>query len=793
LYFNRVSSCVFCCLIRQLFFQLTEILPHGGPGELAQSALKRALAFFIIHHLDEYHMFKKTLAMLGAIACLAAPCLPVVSAQTFLIGDVDQDNSISFKDIQPLIGVLYSGQYQDEADINGDSFVNFLDIQPFIDLVTSQSVPVSTPSDLERIRTSPNNNFHLTNDIDLAAVADFQPIGTNGDPFEAIFEGNGHNISSLTINARPQRELDASDPFFAEDFIGLFAFTDGATIRNVNLTGVSIYGELMVGSLVGQCRQSTVTGCTASGIVGGLRQVGGLIGFMGDSDVANCSTNVNVEYCEVVNVIPGFGEVFYDSFWFGGLVGHVHPYRFPGRAPTNTGDGSSLSSCFTLGDVYGSFIAGGVAGNFHGATGDNCFAIGNVETEFSVAGGLIGWVQTEPGLSVDSAIPTTFLNSGAYGDVKCNAFGTPPIVGFAPKRPGDVFDILQGAGAGGFVGYCEGGLGSPEGVPSPLSEFVNCSAEGDVEVLDTNNSVFIAAGGFVGWTEVFSLISDCQSTGNVMSLTGSSVGGFVGWAEGVIENSVSEGDVTGPRRIGGFAGQVASTPFGTGDEIGPFSGKFQGCVSFGETLSNFNTPLGGEEVLAVGGFVGYSFGGVEFANCHSHGGTTATSQFSGFVGGFIGQASNDTITECSSSGEVVAKFGNVGGFIGRQRLKDGLNVADSFSTSNVVYTGIGTPTGVGGFIGSAPLEVSIDRCYSAGHIDAPNGPFVRGFVGFPSFRMSVADCYWDTTAVGQITGSQPSGVNGRTTSQMQQQATFAGWDFTNIWDVVENASYPFFK
>ena len=60
-------------------------------------------------------------------------------------------------------------------------------------------------------------------------------------------------------------------------------------------------------------------------------------------------------------------------------------------------------------------------------------------------------------------------------------------------------------------------------------------------------------------------------------------------------------------------------------------------------------------------------------------------------------------------------------------------------------------------------------------------------------NITFVDIYWDATTGGQPTGNQPFGVNPRTTAQMQQQATFVGWDFTNIWDIVENASYPFFR
>lgn len=709
--------------------------------------------------------------------------------EVFELGDVNRDEFINFADINSFIEVLSSGEYQPEADINGDFVVNFLDIAPFVDILNAQPTPISTPADLELIRTSLDGDFYLTNNIDMAAIPNFEPIGTSEAPFTGTLDGNGHAIQNLTINACPEPVLEFDDPFFDENHIGLFAVTDGATIENLNLQNASVHGHAMVGSLIGQCRQSTINDCSATGTVGGLQQVGGLIGFMGDTDVANCSTDVLVEYCEVTagGVFLALDEVFHaDTFWFGGLVGHAHPYRFPGRGPGSTGDGSTLDMCVTYGDVFGSFVAGGVVGNFHGSYGNQCFALGNVETEFSIAGGLIGYVQTEPGVDVDSPLQTVFINSAAYGDVTCNAFGTPR--GFILGSGGpSVVPPFQARSMGGFVGYCEGGLTETE---LPLAVFLNCYAGGEVTSLETNRVIAITSGGFVGFTEVFTLIRDCKASGNVTSENGGSVGGFVGWGEGVVEDSQSLGDVIGRDRSGGFAGQVAAVSGGTGNETGPFRGKFIRCVSYGDTQSNL-IEAPSSDVLGLGGFVGYSFGGLEFTNCKSYGSITGNSIGGGFMGGFIGHASDDTISECSSVGDVFTKFGGAGGFIGQERLGVGLEVSNCFSTGDVVFTGSGTPQFVGGFIGRSEQLTSIDSCYSAGNVNVTGGS-VRGFAG-SSFRITFTDCYWDTTTAGQPTGGQPAGVNGRTTFQMRQQATFVGWDFANIWDIVENAGYPFFR
>ena len=57
-----------------------------------------------------------------------------------LIGDVNQDGTIDFFDIQPFIDALSSAEFLAPADINGDGMVDFFDIQPFIDLLSAGAI-----------------------------------------------------------------------------------------------------------------------------------------------------------------------------------------------------------------------------------------------------------------------------------------------------------------------------------------------------------------------------------------------------------------------------------------------------------------------------------------------------------------------------------------------------------------------------------------------------------------------------------------------------------------------------
>ena len=57
---------------------------------------------------------------------------------SFLLGDVNTDETVDFGDIAPFINILSTMGFSEEADINGDDVVNFSDIAPFIGILSGQ-------------------------------------------------------------------------------------------------------------------------------------------------------------------------------------------------------------------------------------------------------------------------------------------------------------------------------------------------------------------------------------------------------------------------------------------------------------------------------------------------------------------------------------------------------------------------------------------------------------------------------------------------------------------------------
>lgn len=183
-------------------------------------------------------------------------------------------------------------------------------------------------------------------------------------------------------------------------------------------------------------------------------------------------------------------------------------------------------------------------------------------------------------------------------------------------------------------------------------------------------------------------------------------------------------------------------------------------------------------VWYTGGLVGINDGNTPISRSYFSG----TVRGFGNIGGLIGYSNfgGGPVSECYSAGSVIATGGDyVGGLIG---ANDNSIIIDSYSTSNVS----GGNNYSGGLVGGNYNNIT--NCYSVGSVSGIS--FVGGLVGDNLVAGVCNNSYWDTLSSGQ--GASACGL-GRTTAQMKQQATFTGWDFTNIWAIIENTTYPWHR
>ncbi len=280
-------------------------------------------------------------------------------------------------------------------------------------------------------------------------------------------------------------------------------------------------------------------------------------------------------------------------------------------------------------------------------------------------------------------------------------------------------------------------------------------------------------GGYTGWTTIGDLVTKFKGTYNgqghsISNLTCNQpsmdyIGLFGRTGSGaVISNlGVTNVNISGGVDVGGLVGWVNQT-------------TITNCYSTG-TVHGFS--------LNCGGLIGIADYGI-ISNCYS----TCTVIGAGGVGGFVGyNQSASTINNCYCTGAVTGAS-NAGGFVGTNYY--GI-ISNCYSRSNVTRSS-GTDVVFGGFV-AYNFRATMNKCYSTGWVK-DSGIIIpdKGFCGvYDADDMHLmSDTYWDTDTSGAVNSA---GVTtGKTTVEMLNMFTYAGWDFNTIWNMLTglNDHYP---
>ncbi len=205
-------------------------------------------------------------------------------------------------------------------------------------------------------------------------------IGTDRYPFEGTFDGQGHTVSNINRNF----EIG----YCEGDNAGLFGVTEGAVIKNVNVTCGSYVNDDNAkmecsfkngangGGIVGDATDTTIENCTADVVMELAFNAGGIAGIAeGSTSIYNCTST---------SIIEG------DGSGVGGIVGTVK------------GSGVKIQKCRNEGKLASdSNKVGGILGDggSYRVTVSDCKNNGNITTEmrgssykYSV-GGIIGFCE----------------------------------------------------------------------------------------------------------------------------------------------------------------------------------------------------------------------------------------------------------------------------------------------------------------------------------------------------------------------------------------------------------------
>lgn len=208
-----------------------------------------------------------------------------------------------------------------------------------------------------------------------------------------------------------------------------------------------------------------------------------------------------------------------------------------------------------------------------------------------------------------------------------------------------------------------------------------------------------------------------------------------------------------------------------------------GAVVYNLGLEDVNVSGSGEWVNGdftgdFGALVGDNSGVIK--NCWISG-SVKGGNFSEDVGGLCGwNQITGSITCCYVMGSVICgpNSGGIGGLCGSN---DG-SIADCWASSSV--TGRNSLGGLCGFLYGG----SITNSYSIGSVNGI-AECLGGLCGERDGGI-IINCFWDLNTSGQETSA---GGEGKTIAEMHQQSTFEHWDFINVWDIVENQTYPYLR
>jgi uncharacterized repeat protein (TIGR02543 family) len=298
-------------------------------------------------------------------------------------------------------------------------------------------------------------------------------------------------------------------------------------------------------------------------------------------------------------------------------------------------------------------------------------------------------------------------------------------------------NVTGGSYVGGLLGYGKN------------ATVENCTVNGIV------NGEFTNIGGLAGSLEGASVIK--KSSADVHVIGNASVGGLIGFysSSTPLTNLSASGDVVAyGGDAGGLIGEVglgsvmsshaSGDVSGNGNHTGGLIGKYN--VSSGKVSYSYASGNVQSHGSYAGGLVGFHSGNMEKSYAT---GTVSSDEAYSSIGGLIGATDLGSVLNCYATGQVTGSASSsIGGLVGN----NGGHLQNNYSIGKVV----------GG------------SSYSSG-----------GLVG--EDNMGISNSYYnrETSGKNDVVKGNP-----KTTTEMKTAATFAGWDFNNVWSINEGVDYP---
>lgn len=408
---------------------------------------------------------------------------------------------------------------------------------------------------LTQINDTEGMYYQMIGDIEMSSREVFTGVGDDiSTPFMGVFDGGGYTITALNVD----RDLTEGEN---SSSVGLFNYTYGASISNVNIDAPIMSGHTGVAALVG-----CVVGDSASNVI--------------QTSIVNCAVTYSGKHNVLSKKITGYRFV-------GSLVGMVD------EGASLYMDGCSnaerLSSSFisaSSGDLLTVQEKGFFGGLIGGATYTTSLTIKSCENNLDLSvscgtglGGIVGCADT---LNI-----TLSKNLGVISAENSSSIATGGIVGGASNAQfitcvNDA-DISGGFYTGGIIGSTLLGTDDTEG-----DSYGNVIA---TSVINKGNiSGYSYTGGICAASHA--CMSDCYNSGDIMSYD-NRAGGMIGLAPALSAVACSNSGAIngGSGGVGGIAGEAFYFIIGGSANAGSVtctSASVGGIIGLGGTCGAIN-------------------------------------------------------------------------------------------------------------------------------------------------------------------------------------------------------------
>ena len=638
---------------------------------------------------------------------------------------------------------------------------------------SSDPYKIYNPDQLSQVRNFLSTSgvyFKLMNDIDLGdwisenyPSQGWQPIGSSSAPFQGVFDGNGKSITNFSINRS------------STDYVGFFAYTSGATVKNLTISG-TVKGKQYTGSLIGRGDQTTVNGYTFNGTLTASGQYGGgVAGYM--TGTSSFSLNVNAKLSGTsfvgglfgsasgtINTATVASEIKGTSYYVGGAIG-------------DSQGALTVQSCTVNAPVTGTYNTGGIIGSVSDQTSvSNSKHTGNINGTDRI-GGIVG----------SSMAKTTISNSKHTGDIT----GTKCIGGIIGNASYGVITLTSCYSDGNIKGTGTGYIGGIVGYMYNVgtSSISKCSSWGDIcgksyigGVVGYNCRSFSNID-FTAKIQTYAYNSETLKNRCYLSTTDSSGYDYSNsanelhdWYTGTVGNlyinilvqsaNSSNLNIEGCSAIGNLSN--------TGEYSGGIMGKDEYGAEYTEKKNytyyyyKINDRLKSEQVSKK---YTRSYSYTKISNSYFSGSITGTNYIGGIAGYKMGGIVSYNYANATISGSDY-----IGGLVGKLEKDTNDTGANAFDANVAVNTSVSaTGSNAGRIYGST------------------DGNFAMAALGTNEENRSIATTTLYKNGVAQTLNDNLQNGTAVGISQLRYKANYVawGWDFNSNWTIQDTETFPY--